>query len=189
MAATTMNQGSNVDNPITPWWMVLISGIAAIIVGGFLFARPVGTTLLLVQVMGWFWFFSGIMNIVMIFVDRRGWGWNLLLGILGIAAGLYIINNPVVGTITALVAIIWVLAFQAIAYGIISLIASFQGGGFGSAVLGILSIVLGILLLGNTLLSAATLPWVYGSFMIVGGIIAIFAAFRQRGQQKAVAAG
>jgi uncharacterized membrane protein HdeD (DUF308 family) len=188
MSAAAVNPYAENDNPIAPWWLVLLSGISAIIIGGLLLFGPtIRTTVVLVQIMGWFWFFGGILNIVMIFVDRRGWVWNLLMGILGIIAGLWVVNNPILGTVTTLIAIVWVLAIQAIIYGIIALMASFQGAGFGAAVMGILSIVLGIMLFSTQFLSAAVLPWVYGSFMLVGGIIAIFASFRQRGMQKAVA--
>ncbi|MGL4651888.1 MAG: HdeD family acid-resistance protein [Caldilineaceae bacterium] len=185
MAAATMDRNTHTDSPITPWWLVLITGISLIIIGLLLFARPVNTTLVLVQVMGWYWFFSGIMHIVKIFVDRRGWGWNLALGILGIGAGLYIINNPLIGTASVLAAIVLIVAFQAIVYGIVSLIAAFQGGGFGAGALGVISIVLGVILLGQPLISMAVLPWVVGTFMIAGGAVAIFAAFRQRRQMHA----
>lgn len=186
MSVATMPAKSTADNPIHPWWMVLISGIAAIIVGVFLFTRPITTTLLLVQVLGWFWFFSGIMNIVMIFVDRRGWGWNLALGIIGILAGLFIVRNPIMGAAGMLFWIVILLGVQAIIYGVVELISSFRGGGFGAAVLGILSIVFGVLILGQPLLSMAVLPWVYGSFMIAGGIVAIIAAFRMKSTAPAV---
>ena len=186
MSVATMPANSTADNAITPWWMVLRSGIAAIIVGVFLFTRPITTTLLLLQILGWFWFFSGIMNIAKIFVDRRGWGWNLLLGIIGILAGLFIVRNPIVGAASVLAWIVILLGVQAIIYGIVEIIAAFKGGGFGSGVLGALSIVFGVLILGQQLLSMAVLPWVYGSFMIAGGIVAIIAAFRQKSMVPAV---
>ncbi|MCB0157934.1 MAG: DUF308 domain-containing protein, partial [Caldilineaceae bacterium] len=57
---------------------------------------------------------------------------------------------------------------------------SFQGAGWGAAILGVISIIFGIILLGQPLLSAAVLPWVLGIFGIVGGIFAVIAAFRLR---------
>lgn len=185
MSVATMPAKSTADNPITPWWMVLISGIAAIIVGIMLFSRPITTTLLLVQILGWFWFFNGIMNIVMIFIDRRGWGWKLFMGIIGIAAGLFIVRNPITGTAGVLASIVIILGVQAVIYGIVEIIAAFQGGGFGSAVLGIISLIFGAMILGQPLLSMAVLPWVYGGMMVAGGIVAIIAAFRQKSMGNA----
>ncbi|MEZ4583708.1 MAG: DUF308 domain-containing protein [Caldilineaceae bacterium] len=46
--------------------------------------------------------------------------------------------------------------------------------------MGVISIIFGIILLGQPLLSAAVLPWVLGIFGIVGGIFAVIAAFRLR---------
>lgn len=172
----------NVDNPISPWWLVLIEGIAAIVVGIWLLVAPVRSTLILVQVMAWFWIIDGIMNLVLIFVDRRAWGWKLFMGILGILAGFWIVSNPVAGAVTALIAVIVVLAVQAIIYGVVALVAAFQGAGVGSGVIGALSIVLGVLLLMEPWLSAMAIPWVYGVFAIAGGLVAIWAAFRQRSQ-------
>ncbi len=60
------------------------------------------------------------------------------------------------------------------------LIAAFQGGGWGAGIMGGISIVIGILLLGNIWAAALVLPWVIGIFAIVGGIFAIIMAFRMR---------
>ena len=49
-----------------------------------------------------------------------------------------------------------------------------------SGLLGIINIIFGLLLLGNTLIAAATLPWVLGIFAIVGGIATVVMAFRLR---------
>ena len=183
-SANTMN-----DNPIHPWWLTLLSGIALAFIGIMLLTRPVTTTLVLVQVIGWFFIFEGILNLIMIFIDRRGWGWNLFMGIIGIVAGLWIVNNPIAGSVATLVAIVIVLGVQALMFGAVALVASFQGAGIGTAILGIVSIVLGALLLfNNILLTSLAVPWVYGIFAIVGGIATIFGAFAQRSQQNRVAA-
>jgi uncharacterized membrane protein HdeD (DUF308 family) len=175
------------DNPISPWWVTLLSGIALLFIGIMLWTRPALTTLIIVQVMGWFFLFEGILNIIMIFVDRRGWGWNLFMGIIGIIAGLWIVNNPVAGSVATLVAIVIVLGVQALLFGAVSLVASFQGAGIGAAILGIVSIILGgLLLFTNPVLTAAAVPWVYGVFAVVGGIATIAGAFAQRSRQKKV---
>ncbi|HHY56818.1 MAG TPA: hypothetical protein GYA08_15440 [Chloroflexi bacterium] len=64
--------------------------------------------------------------------------------------------------------------------GIFGLIESFQGAGWGPGVLGVVSIIIGILLLGSPLGYALALPWVIGIFAIVGGIFSIIMAFRLR---------
>ncbi len=47
-------------------------------------------------------------------------------------------------------------------------------------VVGIINIIFGLILLGNTLIAAATLPWVLGAFALIGGIATVFMAFRLR---------
>ena len=47
-----------------------------------------------------------------------------------------------------------------------------------------LSIVFGLILLGNTLVAVATLPWVLGVMGILFGFLAIVMAFVVRGRQK-----
>ncbi|MCB0130464.1 MAG: DUF308 domain-containing protein, partial [Caldilineaceae bacterium] len=164
------------DNPITPWWVVLLQGIASIIIGFFLLTSPGVTTLFLIQVLGWYWLISGILSLVMIFVDSTGWGWKLLMGILGIIAGLYIVNHPLVSTLMVPTTLIIVMAVQGLIIGVIGLIQAFQGGGLGAGVLGALSIIFGIILLGSPVIAAVALPWVFGIFAIAGGIVSIIAA-------------
>ncbi len=73
-----------------------------------------------------------------------------------------------------------ILGIQGLIMGVISLLEAFQGGGWGPGIIGVLSIVFGVLILGNMAAATMVLPWVIGIFMIVGGIIAIVMSFRLR---------
>ena len=70
-----------------PWWVVLLEGIAAIILGGLMWMNPLQTANALVFFIAIYWLVSGVISIVRIFFDRRRWGWNLFMGIIGILAG------------------------------------------------------------------------------------------------------
>ncbi len=174
MTAVAQNRGG------IPWWVPLLQGIAAIFIGIFLLTNPAATAAFLIQVLGWYWLITGIISIVMIFVDSSGWGWKLFAGILGIIAGFYIVNHPLISTLMVPTVLIIVLAIQGIIIGIINLIQAFQGAGWGAGILGAISIFFGIVLLGSPYIAAAALPWVLGIFGIVGGIFAVIAAFRMR---------
>lgn len=188
MAYATAPANTMDDNPITPWWVALLSGISLLIIGILLLTRPALTALVLVRFMGWYWFFTGILSLVMIFRDRQAWGWKLFMGIVGIIAGLWIVKNPIEGTVAALVAIVIVLGVQALMFGIAALAASFQGGGVGAGILGVVSIILGIsLLFNNVLLTSMAVPWVYGVLAVAGGIAEIVGSFWQRSHNKALA--
>ena len=47
-----------------PWWLVLLEGLAALIIGIYLIAYPIDTTIILVRMLGWYWLFVGIFTIV-----------------------------------------------------------------------------------------------------------------------------
>ena len=164
----------------TYWWLVLLQGIAALILGILLLTNPAATAVILVQFLGIWWFVGGIFDIVGMFLDRTAWGWKLFSGILGIIAGLLILNHPLWATVLIPTTLVLMMGIFGIVIGITSLIRAFQGAGWGTGVLGVLSILFGLVLVANPLLAAIGLPWVLGIFGIVGGIAAIVMAFRLR---------
>lgn len=161
-----------------PWWLLLVEGVAAIVIGVLLLMNPVKMTVLLVQVLAIYWLIKGIVAIISIFIDHTAWGWKLFIGIVGIIAGYVLIQYPLAGTKTVTVAFIVVLGIQGIMIGIVELIQAFQGGGWGIGILGGLSVVIGIWLLLNAWDVVGILPWVLGIMAIIGGIFAIIMAFK-----------
>jgi uncharacterized membrane protein HdeD (DUF308 family) len=168
------------EGQMIPWWVVLLQGIAAVIIGILLLTAPGSTVAFLILVLGFYWLISGIFAIVGIFVDSSQWGWKLFMGILGIVAGIIVIRHPLWSTILVPTTIAIMVGVFGIIMGIIGLIQAFRGAGWGVGILGVLSIIFGILLLANPLISAVALVIVLGIFGIVGGILAIIAAFRMR---------
>jgi len=173
------------DKPATiPWWLVLIQGLAIIFIGIMLLTKPFMASAIVVWSIGLYWIITGIISLVRIFTDRGHTFWKLFSGIIGILAGWFLVSNIQDDTVWVLgvfgVTVIIVLAIQGIIMGIIGLIEAFQGGGWGPGILGAISIIIGILLLGTPLVYAAALPWVVGIFAIVGGIFAVIMAFRLR---------
>lgn len=163
-----------------PWWLVLIEGIALIIIGGFLLTSTGRATVFIIQVMGFYWIISGIFQLISLFMDRTAWGWKLFAGIISILAGAIVVGQPLMSTVVVLSVAIIILGVQGLVYGGIGIYQAFKGAGWGAGILGAISMVFGIILLGNTLIAAATLPWVLGIFGIVGGIFAIVAAFKMK---------
>jgi uncharacterized membrane protein HdeD (DUF308 family) len=174
MTATTMQKQA----ATIPWWVVLIEGIAAIILGILLLINPGSTTVLIIQFLGIYWFIDGIMSIVRIFIDKTAWGWKLFSGIIGILAGMAIIQYPLWATVLVPTVMVWLFGFFGIIIGVIGLIQAFQGAGWGAGILGVLSILFGIVLLANPVVGALALPWIFGFLGIVGGIAALVMAFR-----------
>src|SRR6478736_10110181 len=116
MSATAM------ETTPRPWWITLILGILALVVGGILLWGSVTaktqTWLLLVEVLGFYWLIRGIMDIVSIFVDHTAWAWKLFMGIVSILAGGYILMYPVASALVLPEIFVWVLGIWALITGI-----------------------------------------------------------------------
>ncbi|GCE19463.1 hypothetical protein KDK_32630 [Dictyobacter kobayashii] len=108
-----------------------MEGVALVIVGLLLLVSPSTTTLVLVRILGWFWLIGGILSIVSIFIDNTQWGWKLAIGVLGLLAGLVVIQHPLWSAIMIPTLIVICLAVQALIVGAIELIQGFSGGGVG----------------------------------------------------------
>jgi len=163
-----------------PWWLILIQGIFSVLIGLLLLISPGVTTIVLIQFLGFYWLIGGIFGIVSIFIDSSLWGWKLFAGILGILAGLLIIQNPLWSTLIVPSTLVIILGIEGMIIGLVSLIQAFSGGGWGVGILGALSILFGLLLVTNPLIGAATLVIVLGILGLAGGIIAIIYAFQAR---------
>jgi len=173
-----MDSSATTQSVSIPWWLVLLEGIAAVIIGLFLLTAPGITLLFLVQVAGFFWLFGGVLRVVSIFVDSSLWGWKLVGGIIGILAGIVVLQHPIWSTLLVPTIYVIILGIQGIIVGGTSLVLAFRGGGWGAGLLGIVSIVFGVILLLNPVfIGIAILPFVLGAFALIGGIAAIIGAF------------
>jgi uncharacterized membrane protein HdeD (DUF308 family)/predicted flap endonuclease-1-like 5' DNA nuclease len=179
---------SDVRVPMTPWWLVLIEGIAAIIVGILLWMYPVRTFYWVTVFVGFYWIISGVFDLISIFIDRTAWGWKLFMGIIGILAGGFLVSQTIAGAVTLAIVTVWIIGLGGIFYGIMGLIRAFQGAGWGAGILGVVSIIFGFFILSNRLAAALSIPWVFGFLAIFGGILAIFGAFSLRKAHQAAKA-
>ncbi len=176
------------EETIFPWWLVLLEGIIAALVGLLLLIAPAGGLVVLVEVFGFYLLIGGIFRIASIFGNASSWGWKLLVGILGIVAGIVVVDHPLWSAIAADIFAVYLVGFLAIINGVIGLVQAFQGGGWGAGILGILSIIFGLIVVLNPLIGLVALPIVLGAFMLVGGIAAIVMSFRLRGSSPTATA-
>lgn len=168
------------------WWLTLIKGILAFIVGAVLLFSPAktqaNTWLLLVTALGVYWLITGIFDIVHMFIDHTAWGWKLFIGIISILAGGTILMYPVAAAVTLPQVFVLVLGLWGLMNGIVMLLMAFRGGGWGAGILGVIEIVLGLILIANYGVPGMglTLIWVAAIWGLVGGVVMIFQAFRER---------
>jgi len=173
--------------PASLWWVILLQGIPAIIIGILFFTDPGLTLVTATTFLGAFWFIGGIFDLVRTFIDRERWFWHLVSGVLGIIAGLIVLRHPLWASIIVPGVAVWLLGLIGIVIGVIGLFrAFFRGGGWPSAIMGVLSLLLGLVLLGNVLISTTILLYTLAALAIFGGVIAIIGAFMLKGRPEGV---
>jgi len=183
MTATT---ATSMQTKQRPWWLTLIMGIAAFIVGAILLWAPaktkVDTYQLIIAFLGIYWLIWGILEIIYMFVDHTAWGWKLFMGIVSIIAGGYILMYPVAAGVALPRILVLILGLWGLMEGIILLIMAFRGGGWGAGILGVVAIIFGLILMASYGIpgSGLTMIWVAAIWGLVGGVLMVIQAFRQR---------
>ncbi|AXQ78832.1 DUF308 domain-containing protein [Streptococcus chenjunshii] len=166
-------------------WFPLIAGIFAILTGFYLFANP----LITVASLGWFLalivFVSGVTNLMRYFSggrDTRSF-WDLLQSILSIAFGIVLLSSSAFSLSGA---VITILAYWVLLSGIFRLAAGIQlrrAGALGSSPLlfsAALTIILGLILLGQPILTAALIGRFIAVLFMGIGIQAIYTFINMR---------
>jgi uncharacterized membrane protein HdeD (DUF308 family) len=162
------------------WWVLLLRGILLIIAGLLAFVSPVTWVIFV----GVYMLFDGMSFLLAGFSDQPGGQsrWPLLIiGILGLLAGLLILWNPALGGIT----LTYVIAAWAIVTGILTIITALRlreeiDNEWWLVLSGVLAIIFGVLVFQNVLAGILTIAWVFGIFAVVVGILSIALAFRVR---------
>jgi uncharacterized membrane protein HdeD (DUF308 family) len=186
MTATSAPSATSMETKQRPWWMTLIMGILAFVVGAILLWAPAKTKVetyqLLVAFLGIYWLISGIVDIISMFVDHTAWGWKLFMGIVSIIAGGTILMYPIAAGVALPRVFVLVLGLWGLFEGIILLFMAFRGGGWGAGILGVVTIIFGFILIGEygRLGSGLTMLWVAAIWGLIGGVILVIQAFRQR---------
>ncbi len=173
----------------TIWWLVLLRGIVMLLMGILLVSRPLPTLIVLVYLLGFYWFFDGIFTLIASIRGRKShkdWGWGgIFVGIISVLAGVVVFTQPYISAVIGVTFVIYVVAFMVLASGIWSIITGIRlrkeiSNEWSMILGGMLSAIFGILLMINPLVSAMTLVWLMGMFALSGGIILIVISFRIR---------
>ncbi|MDD5495256.1 MAG: HdeD family acid-resistance protein [Dehalococcoidia bacterium] len=173
------------------WWINLLRGLLAVVLGILLFALPaMFTVLLLVAFFGAYMLLDGFGSIIFSLTHPKTnhrW-WIFTDGILSILIAVIVFVWP---GMTA-VFLLYFIAFWAIFTGILEIIFSIAQwkvlpGKVWILIGGILSIIFGGLLLANPLAGALAVLWLIALYLILFGIALIIFSFWLRGQGKAIA--
>ena len=113
----------------------------------------------------------------------KSWGWVLFFGIVTLGLGIVVTLHPK-DTIYAFAVVVGIWLFVAGLFRIILAIADSEDTGgerWLTALLGLVSVVIGILVLHHTDETITTLAFLIGLFWVIGGIIEFFTAYSDRG--------
>ena len=164
----------------SPWWLVLIEGIAALILGILLLLAPGKALIALVGVVGLYFLVRGILYFVDIFRDQSQWLAKLIAGILCIVIGIIVVQHPAWAAALVPAAVGWIVAIGTIAVGAIGLGQALSGEGWWRGILGFFAVLIGIALIFNPLNAASIVPVILGIAGVGVGIVGIVWAFRLR---------
>jgi uncharacterized membrane protein HdeD (DUF308 family) len=173
------------ENEITlNWWALLLRGIASIIFGILAFIWPGVALLSLVFVFGAYAIIDGILSIIAGARSPKGgmWWMLILVGILGLAAGVVAFVLP---GVTAF-ALVMLIAAWAFITGILEIAAAIQlrrqiTGEWLMILGGAASVVFGVLLAINPGAGAMALVWIIGFYAILYGILLTVLGWRLHG--------
>lgn len=169
----------------TVWWMILVRGVLAVILGLIALFSPGIALLSLVYVFAFYALLDGVMAIVAGIRWRASmphWGWVIVQGVVSVLAGIVALVWPGLTVLTLLL----VIGFWAIVLGITQIVEAFRSRKLGASwwgwtlAAGILGVLFGIALLMQPGAGILALLWVLATFALASGIVQIILAFRVR---------
>lgn len=173
------------------WKSMLVRGLAAAAIGIAVMVWPDITVKILVMLVGIWILIDGIGLMVAAVRAESGAAKGMygLLGLLALVAAFYCIFRPGVAAST----VIWVIGIWLIVRAVFELFAAF-GSGLGMprwlALLGAaIDFVLGIVFVTHPDKSATGLSWLFGLFILLGGILLVWLAFVARNDPDRPVAG
>ena len=170
-----------------PWWLGLVQGIALLVLGALCLSAPGATIVVLVQLTGLYWLITGILGLISLISDRTAWLWKVFAGVIGILAGIAVVGHPMWSSILVPTTLVIVVGIFGIVNGILVMVQSFGIRRWSGVILGFVGVLLGLVLVVNPLIGAATLPFVLGIFALIGGVMSIVMAWYERRAQRAEA--
>lgn len=174
------------------WWLWLLEGLTIVMIGWWLLSQPIVSTMMLVQILGLYWFLAGFTDIIMAIVDReeKHRGLKILGGMVGIMAGWWVLNHALFAGLLTPTTFLWIIAFSFIINGVIKIFlgnAQSTGGrqrSWGSFFAGLFYGLMGLMLLAMPLWAGlATMVFSVGILAMVGGIGLMIMSFQMKGSK------
>ena len=164
------------------WWLVLLRGLAAIVFGILAWTWPIATVITLVLFWGAYALVDGVAALI------GGWQakdsgkpmWTIVLvGVVGIAAGIFTFVQPGVTAI----ALLMLIAIWAIVHGVLEISAAIRlrkeiQNEWLLILSGLLSVAFGALMILNPGAGALAVLWILGAFSVAYRVLLVVLAFK-----------
>ena len=179
------------------WWMVALRGGLLLIFGLFMFTWGRGPTLLaLIQVLGAYWLVGGVFDVAQGVMGKtkkdRSRVWAIVGGIISIVAGFFVMGHPAISGLMAGTYLSLFMGISAMLVGVAQMFSGRKGmRSVGSFVMGIFSLIFGLLVIMNPLITQAVVVAILPFWAVLAGLSTLFSSFRMRGPdgEPAVAEG
>jgi uncharacterized membrane protein HdeD (DUF308 family) len=162
------------------WWLFVLVGIASLVAGAILVAKPSNSLATLAVVMGIFLLVDGVIELIGSFVrDVQNRALTAIVGVLAIVIGIILIRHPT----TTVQAIGLLIGIWLVAAAAVRLIRAFVASSrpLLQIVIALIEGAVGIVIVSDPHIGYATLAIVLGIWLIVYGIGSIIFAFVIRG--------
>lgn len=163
------NQPKKQKQTPVAWWAALIEAVVAIVLGTLLLFHGQAAPLILIQFLGLYFLIKGLLSLAAIFTNPRGWFLKLMIGILGLFAGILLLDHPFWRGLQSENNLVYLVAGVAFAIGVVTLFQVFVNGGFSAILLGLLSILIGLTLVWTP--AVLMIPPFIGILLVATGVI------------------
>ena len=170
------------ETMVKNWWLISLRGLIALALGIILLLMdPLMAAGLLVLFIGVYALVDGIFALVVGIINRpphRNRAWLIAEGIIGILAGVAILAAPLL----AGAVIVYFIAFWALLTGILELVFSiaewkYLPGAWMILINGIISVLLGGLILANVVAGAVLLVVIIAVYLVIFGLLLMLLGF------------
>ena len=172
------------------WWVFVVGGVASVIFGVLAFLNPGLALFVLAMFFAASILVDGAFNAVGALQHREkdGWWVMLLMGILGLVVGGYALLNPPV----SMIALIYLVAIQALLLGVFLLIMGYKVRKATSRewilyAAGAVSVLFGILVFRNPLAGGVSIVYLIACWAVAVGALKIFFGIKVKNMAGRVA--
>lgn len=162
------------------WWILLVSGLISVGIGGFLIFSPGATVSVITAIIGIFMIVAGVVRFFVAIFDRHASErWLMLFAaIIGIVLGVVVMKNPeaTIAVLVLVVAVYWLIS------GLVELARGITNSDSPDRALrivfGLMSAILAVVILVWPAVTVGVFAVISGIYAVFFGVLEIIAAFQ-----------